>query len=222
MALGGRPLRPITNISDPRLVKALAHPLRIRILSILEEDAHSPSELAEQLGVPLGNVAYHVRALANLGLIKLVRTTPVRGALEHHYKALERTRVTDGAWGQVPQIVQQAMVDSTLEQVGDYVSAAASAGGFDSEQAHMTRTGLVLDERGWKELSDALSKLIERAEAIEEASKKRLDQADHESEKLVGLVLMLFEAQRMSQIEPRSHKEPRALTGKKRRAPTRA
>jgi DNA-binding transcriptional ArsR family regulator len=215
-------LRPITEINDPRLVKALAHPLRIQILSILEEDAASPSEIADQLGAPLGNVAYHVRALANLGLIKLVRTTPVRGAVEHHYKAQERTRVSDSAWGQVPGIVREAMLDSTIAQIGEYVGAAASAGGFDGEQAHLTRTGLVLDDKGWKELSAALRKFLEKAETIEEASKKRLAGGDHEGEKLTGLVLMLFEAQRMAQVQLTSHKENPALTGKRKPARSRA
>jgi DNA-binding transcriptional ArsR family regulator len=214
-------LRPISNISDPRLVKALAHPLRIRILSILEEDAASPSELAEQLDAPLGNVAYHVRALANLGLIKLVRTTPVRGAVEHHYRAPARTHVSDGAWGQVPGIVREAMVDSTIAQIGEYVGAASSNGGFDGEDAHLTRTGLVLDDKGWKELSAALKKFLEKAEAIEDASKKRLAGADHESEKLVGLVLMLFEAQKMADI-PASQKDHPGLTGKRKPARSRA
>jgi hypothetical protein len=35
-------------------------------------------------------VSYHVRILARLGLIELVRTTPRRGAVEHHYRSLPR------------------------------------------------------------------------------------------------------------------------------------
>jgi DNA-binding transcriptional ArsR family regulator len=209
-------LRPISNISDPRLVKALAHPLRIRILAILEEEAASPSELAEQLDAPLGNVAYHVRALANLGLIKLVRTTPVRGAVEHHYKAQERARVSEGAWGQVPSIVRQAMVDSSLEQIGEYVGAAAAAGGFDGDGAHLTRTSLVLDDQGRKDLAAAVNELLDRAEKIEAASTKRLAGAGEEGEKPVGLVMMLFDAQRMADV-PGSSKDGAALTRKKKK-----
>jgi hypothetical protein len=44
--------------------------------------------LATELGVPLGNVAYHVRRLDELDLIKLVKVTRARGALEHHYTAI--------------------------------------------------------------------------------------------------------------------------------------
>jgi DNA-binding transcriptional ArsR family regulator len=75
---------------DPRLEKALAHPLRVRILADLERRTSSPRELSDELGEPLGNVSYHVRQLAGLGLVKLVKTTPRRGAVEHHYRASTR------------------------------------------------------------------------------------------------------------------------------------
>ena len=38
----------ITEIDDPRLVKGLAHPLRIQILRVLENRVASPSEIAEE------------------------------------------------------------------------------------------------------------------------------------------------------------------------------
>lgn len=50
----------------------------------------SPKELATQLGEKLGNVSYHVRILVRLGLIELVRETPRRGAVEHHYRSAPR------------------------------------------------------------------------------------------------------------------------------------
>ena len=83
-------MRSITAINEPRVAKALSHPLRAQILGILEERRASPRELSEELGAPLGNVSYHVRALLHLKLIKLVKKTPRRGAIEHHYRALTR------------------------------------------------------------------------------------------------------------------------------------
>jgi DNA-binding transcriptional ArsR family regulator len=73
---------------DAKLAKALAHPLRAQILEQLERHTASPSELADELAAPLGNVSYHVRILADAGLIELVRTTRRRGATEHHYRAV--------------------------------------------------------------------------------------------------------------------------------------
>ena len=77
-------MKPITNIDDPRYVKAMSHPLRVRILALLDERAASPVELAGWLGATLGTTAYHVRTLERIGLIELVRETRVRGAVEHH------------------------------------------------------------------------------------------------------------------------------------------
>ena len=81
------------------LATALAHPLRWRILALLGDGTRTPAGIARELGVRTENVSYHVRVLCDLGLIELVRTTPVRGALEHHYRARPGTILTgdDGA-----------------------------------------------------------------------------------------------------------------------------
>lgn len=186
-------MKAITDINDPRLVKALAHPLRVQILAALQEGTASPSALAEELSAPLGNVSYHVRILANLGLLKLVRKRQRRGAIEHIYQANGRVRVSDRAWGQVPGIVKSAMVDATLEQVGRYVEQSATMGGFERPEAHMSRQPMRLDAKGWKELSGAVGELLKRANSIEEESRRRLDKANHDGELEAGLVMMLFE-----------------------------
>jgi DNA-binding transcriptional ArsR family regulator len=70
-----------------RALKALAHPLRVRILSALKDDVRSPGDLAAELEVPLGVASYHVRMLRDYDCVELVRTEPRRGALQHFYKA---------------------------------------------------------------------------------------------------------------------------------------
>src|SRR3954463_14050366 len=94
-----RTVEPSTAIDDPRYVKAFSHPLRVRILAMLQERTASPVELAEWLGARLGTVAYHVRTLHQLDLIELVDETRVRGAVAHHYRAKERPQITDDAGG---------------------------------------------------------------------------------------------------------------------------
>lgn len=72
-----------------RLARATAHPLRISILEILGLDGGrtlSPSELCQELQIPLSNTNYHVTELAKAGLIELVRQRQVRGATEHFYR----------------------------------------------------------------------------------------------------------------------------------------
>lgn len=71
------------------LAKASMHPLQVQILERASSDPDtrfSPTELADEFKAPLGNVSYHVRKLSQIGLLKSAGTTPVRGALQHHYK----------------------------------------------------------------------------------------------------------------------------------------
>jgi DNA-binding transcriptional ArsR family regulator len=71
------------------LARATAHPLRISILEILGLDGGrtlSPSDLSQELQIPLSNTNYHVTELAKAGLIELTGQRQVRGATEHFYR----------------------------------------------------------------------------------------------------------------------------------------
>ena len=186
-------LRPDRNISDPQVAKALAHPLRVAILAIVEERTASPSEIATELGASLGVVSYHVRMLERYGLVKLVDTRPRRGALEHYYRAEERPVISSEAWEQIPSIVKQATIRGALSQVGGQVNAAAASGGFERSNAHLTRSPMVLDQRGWDQLAVRFDRLLADCEKIAAASAKRLAARDHDQEIAATAVLMLFE-----------------------------
>jgi DNA-binding transcriptional ArsR family regulator len=190
-------VKPITNIDDPRYVKAMSHPLRVRILALLDERAASPVELARWLGASLGTTAYHVRTLERIGLIELVRETRVRGAVEHHYRAKERPTVSDEAWAAASPIAKQAAVSSSLQTIDAYARAASAAGGFDHANSQLTRTLLHLDARGLNDLSRACLRVLAQVDRIEEAAKERLEVSPHAAEtKDVALVMMLFDAAR--------------------------
>jgi DNA-binding transcriptional ArsR family regulator len=75
-------------LDEQALVRALAHPLRLRMLEALlarPGQEGSAVRLAEEFERPIGTIAYHMRQLADKGLIHEVRATPVRGTLEHFY-----------------------------------------------------------------------------------------------------------------------------------------
>jgi DNA-binding transcriptional ArsR family regulator len=71
-------VKQITELDDPRLVKALAHPLRITILRVLQDRTASPSEIAEEISAPLGNVSYHVRVLERVAMVSATLDQAVR------------------------------------------------------------------------------------------------------------------------------------------------
>jgi DNA-binding transcriptional ArsR family regulator len=189
----GSSSKAVTSFDDPRYVKAMSHPLRVRILAMLDERKASPNELAGWLDASLGTVAYHVRTLLSLGLIELVDETRVRGAVEHHYRARPRPSFPAEGWEEASPIAKQAAVGSSLAVIGEYARVSAAAGGFERPDARARRALLKLDEKGFSQFSKACDRLLEQLERIEAQAAKRLG-SKPEGTIEVGLGVLLFEA----------------------------
>jgi DNA-binding transcriptional ArsR family regulator len=197
---------PITNITDPRWLRAISHPIRIRLLAMLEEEPSSPVVLANKLDQPLGTIAYHVRTLYDLGLLKLVSTRQRRGATEHYYQTTGHPHATSEAWETLDSVSKQRLLTATLARANDYATRSAAAGGFDANDSHASVRPMKLDKKGWSQLSKECKKWLAKAEQIEAEAAARI--ADHpESSMSVGLNLMLFEALPFSSDLPKQEAE---------------
>jgi DNA-binding transcriptional ArsR family regulator len=158
---------------DQRLIKALAHPLRERILQALNETVASPAQLARALDEPLGNVSYHVKILLECEAIELVRTAPVRGAIEHFYRATMRSYLSDDDWEALPLSVRRGSDSQNLRKIWEDVGAAAEEGGFDDPRSHISWTNLDLDEEGHEKFAKALEVFVNSALEIQAEVRNR-------------------------------------------------
>jgi DNA-binding transcriptional ArsR family regulator len=184
---------PIAELEDPRYAKALAHPLRVRILAMLDERESSPVQLAEHLDATLGTVAYHVRTLERLGLIEMVATHQRRGATEHVYAAREHPRFSSRAWSGAGPKTKHVMIASALSQIGEYATRSAAAGGFDHDDASVSRHALVVDGEGFGALAEATRRWQDEIARIGREAADRLS-ANDETPIDAGVVLLMFEA----------------------------
>lgn len=168
------PSRP--NLLDPHLVRALAHPLRVQILEVLNERQASPNELMEILDYPLGNVAYHTRVLEKCGCIELVTTERRRGAIEHFFRAKPRSYIGHQDWRKVPRSVRNEISGASLEAFVDRAIDALEAGTIDDrEETTLSWTTMAVDELGWSQASEVLEEAMARLQAVHEQSRKRLE-----------------------------------------------
>jgi DNA-binding transcriptional ArsR family regulator len=166
---------------DQRLVKALAHELRVEILTILNERIASPNELAKELDEGLSQVSYHVKVLRDYECIELVKTEPRRGAVEHYYRATSRPFVSDRGWQQIPATVRAGLSAELMGLIQGDVVRALEEGTFEARNdVHMTRTLMLLDERGWDDLMSGLSGALELASKIQNESSARLQKSGEE------------------------------------------
>ena len=171
---------------DPRLMKALSHPLRQRILQALNQRVASPAELSEELDESLGNVSYHVKILAELEAIELVRTAPVRGALEHFYRPLVRAHIDDKHWSQLPASIRKDLFGQTLQQIWDHLVDASQEDKLDGDGESVVWVDMELDDEGLEQVNSALSEALDRAMEIQaEASVRIAELPDEERDERV-------------------------------------
>ncbi len=177
-----------------QLAKALAHPLRVKILTSLHKGISSPNQLAQELGEPLGNVSYHVKTLLEYDCVELVKTEPRRGAVEHFYRATERAFFSESDWEKIPASARKGISGVALEAIGKDSTEALVAGTIDARtDSHVTRTPLVLDEKGWKELNKVLVDTLDRALEIQGEAAGRLAEEKEEG-MATKLAILHFES----------------------------
>lgn len=176
-----------------QLAKALAHPLRVRILSSLHNGISSPNQLAQELEEPLGNVSYHVKTLLEYDCVELVKTEPRRGAVEHFYRATDRAFLSDSDWAKIPASARKGISGALLESIGHSATEAMAAGTIEARSdSHLTETPLQLDKKGWSDLNKVLADAVAKAGAIQKEAAQRLADADGETIS-TKLAIMHFE-----------------------------
>jgi DNA-binding transcriptional ArsR family regulator len=197
---------------DQRLVKALAHPLRVEILTILNERMASPNELSKELDEGLSQVSYHVKVLKDFECIEMVKTEPRRGAVEHYYKATARAFLGDADWKKLPESVKPGMSAAFVGALIDEVVTALNAGTFDArEDRHTSWTPGVVDQQGWDESVDLVNETLDQAIEIHAASAKRLAKSGEEGIPTT-LALLHFET-----LSPEERSSQTAKKGKSRK-----
>jgi hypothetical protein len=101
--------------------------------------------------------------------------------------------VSDSAWNQVPSVVRKSMTGVALQQAIDHAVSAAENGGFDGDESHVTRHAVALDDKGMREVTEALERLHGELDEIGARAAKRTGGEDEPSDRQVALVTMLFE-----------------------------
>lgn len=181
---------------DEDMAKALAHPLRVQILAELNKRVMSPSAFSECFDMKLQNVSYHFRALQKYGCIEEVETRPVRGAVEHFYRATKRVLFDGKAWEDLPPSIKAEISGRAVSDFLEAIAAAMRAGTFDSSDERVAVwLQRRLDDQGWGDAVAAHWELIHRMEAIFKESALRLAEAGEPDSGMVGTYgLFLFES----------------------------
>jgi hypothetical protein len=157
----------------------LSHPLRVRILEVLNEKDMSPSEFVQSGLAPerptLSMVAYHFKTLWESGCLEIVGEVKVRGAVEHTYRGTSRAFFSDEDWAELADDQRRRISKVMWQGMAARVDGAFLADTFDARlDRHLTWLAMDLDEQGWDELTSELEESFSRVLEIRAAAAQRL------------------------------------------------
>lgn len=163
--------RPLLNY---RHMYALSKEERVKIFAVFCEREASPKEISEQLDEGLSQVSYHVSVLRECRLIRLVRTEPRRGAVEHFYEAAAPTLIPPDAWKTLPPAVRKTVSLGILQEFFDDARDSIAAGTFDAPPGELSLTPLLLDEPGVEEFGRLAREFLKSVQRLQSAASKRM------------------------------------------------
>ncbi len=201
-----------------RLLKAMAHPLRVRILAYLNDRPWSPSELANELAEGLSQVSYHVKVLRDFELIEMTKTEPRRGAVEHYYRAIERVFMPSSITKQFPKSAQRGMFVGTLEDANKDIAASLKSGRFDERpDYHVSYTPADFDTLSCEAAERLADKFVEDfiQLGVDAANRRIKNEGDCEHIPTSAAVLVFGSEQAEQEKAP--SRKPRKKNKKKKR-----
>jgi DNA-binding transcriptional ArsR family regulator len=181
---------------DPRLVKALDHVLRQHILLATVAGEVSPNELSKALDQGLSQVSYHVKVLRDDcdGIIEEIRTEPRRGAVEHYYRATEKSLFPAKTWRRLKKGLRTVVGAGQASDLFNDLADAVKAGKLQGAQDHLIRTPLVLDAKGRQNVKAIAERATREVEDEQRATAKRLKKASGDGVTGYTFALLAFEA----------------------------
>ena len=179
-------------LSDPAALRALTHPTRAKIFMMSVHQPVSATDVARHLEQPVDRVSYHMRALAEAGVVTPVRRTRRRGAIETHYRAVATFDVSDEAMDQAPGL-RTTLFSLVADEVGADLSHATRAGAGEDPAFHCARGHFRLTEDGRRRLIEEVRsmhlRLAELADELRAETEADGAAVEHE----MNVVLALYD-----------------------------
>jgi DNA-binding transcriptional ArsR family regulator len=175
---------------DRRLIRLASDPVRLSVLTLLNERSAGVGEVASELEMDLRTAGRHLDAMHDAGLVEVVGEVLNRGAVEPRYRALVRVLWDDEEWEELGREEQQRLTAWIMGMIESDTKAAIDQGTFAARNdAHASRTVSVVDEQGWSELTRIKREALDGIFAVQAASAERLAEAGEEGIPVLSALL---------------------------------
>lgn len=140
------------SLGEAKALRAMAHPVRLRIMSLLTGAPLTAAEVARELGLTHANASYHLRNLHAGGLIQLAgELENIRGGHAKRYRYDPKRDPGTPASKEGNRALMVAAANEMIRRTAD--------GHFDANKV-MADAEVWLDPDDWKRLTRAVGELM--------------------------------------------------------------
>jgi len=152
-----------------RQLKALAHPLRLRILEVLIAKPRTTKQVAEILGEDPLKLYYHVDALEKAGLIELVETRTKGNLLEKYYQAVAQEFSASFPLSKPLSYEEEGTIVETVDRLIEEVRGELQRSSFSEEYPPLAQhLHICVDPAELPSLIQQIQELVERVAAADQ------------------------------------------------------
>lgn len=165
------------------LAAPVAHPLRVRILEVLNERDMTPTEFVDAGHADfffghrpnVSHLSYHFRELADFNCLEAIASTRSRGSVATTYRGVARAEYDDEGWAELEPEEKRQIARTVAQGLMARIAGAFMSDTFlKRDDYHLSWFAMELDERGWAEVHDILADAFGAVSMIRDDSKARL------------------------------------------------
>lgn len=180
--------------AEEAMAKAMAHPIRARVLFLLADEPDASAEqIAKRIAKPVRSVRHQLSELTKVGLVEPVEERKRRGVVERFYRVTARPVVEDQQFAKLSPTERVHVCTQCLRH-SYTVASGAMVGGtlYARDDMGIVNQQAALDPQGWRELVEANRAAQKEIERVKTESAARLEMGAVEPI-WVGSTLMWFE-----------------------------
>jgi DNA-binding transcriptional ArsR family regulator len=183
---------------------ALSHKFRVEILTLLNQDSYTASEISELTGISMQNVSNHLKRMLQDGSIEVVKIEERRGTNIYWYCTVEVPECSQEEAEALTEMERQNLAGWVVQSGTAEVVAALWKGNLANPRTILHWNSYTFDEEGRRELEAENVRHLERVREIEGESLNRISETDEEPTSMIVSLFSFVRARKAPRSRSRS------------------
>lgn len=190
-------VRSKTRDASDAIAHAVAHRVRVDILTVLHEAPASQKELAEKLHEPLSTITHHINELNGAGAIEVAFAKEVGNVKQQFWRALKTSSYEPDDLARMSRDERQMLNRIIIQSIIAEALASLRTGLIGGDPYAATAWDrLWLDEQGYRDLNESVCRFFDRNFEIAAEAAARMGETGEEGNTYIASAMTFQRSRR--------------------------